>query len=127
MGLPVYDALARASRVPLDIDTIEHIAGNDGPIGNSMHVANVGVVMLAAIFCSRMAVADAAGPDLWSTSWKIVPTPSWRILVTDCMLRLADPLAEDCGDGLHASTRRHLRRGVLRNATRMHCGSVLVR
>ena len=43
-----------------------------------------------------MAVADAAGPDLWSTSWKIVPTPSWRIVVTDCMLRLADPCVEEC-------------------------------
>ena len=53
MGFPVYDDLARASRVPLDIDTIEHIAGNDSPIGNAMHVANVGVVMLAAMFAAE--------------------------------------------------------------------------
>ena len=52
MGFPVYDDLARAARVPLDIETIGLIAGNACPIGNAMHVANVGVVMLAAMFAA---------------------------------------------------------------------------
>ena len=53
MGFPVYDDLARAARVPLDTETIGHIAGNASPIGNAMHVANVGVVMLAAMFAAE--------------------------------------------------------------------------
>ena len=53
MGIPVYDDLARAARVPLDIETIGLIAGNASPIGNAMHVASVGVVMLAAMFAAE--------------------------------------------------------------------------
>jgi hypothetical protein len=53
MGFSVYGDLARAARVPLDSDTIEHVAGNAAPIGNAMHVANVGVVMLAAMFAAE--------------------------------------------------------------------------
>ena len=53
MGFPVYDDLAGTARVPLDIETIEHIAGNASPIGNAMHVASVGVVMLAAMFAAE--------------------------------------------------------------------------
>ncbi len=49
MGFPVYDDLAARAKVPLDRLTIQRPAA----IGNAMHVANVGVVMLAA-----MAAAD---------------------------------------------------------------------
>lgn len=49
MGFPVYDDLAVASRTKLDKLTVEHA----GFIGNAMHVANVGVVMLAAMFAAE--------------------------------------------------------------------------
>ena len=52
MGFPVYDDLAAASRTKLDKLTVEHA----GFIGNAMHVANVGVVMLAAMFAAEWRV-----------------------------------------------------------------------
>ena len=52
MGFPVYDDLAVASRTKLDKLTVEHA----GFIGNAMHVANVGVVMLAAMFAAEWRV-----------------------------------------------------------------------
>jgi hypothetical protein len=47
MGFPVYEDLAAAARVQLDTAT----ARNTSAVGNCMHVANVGVVILAAL-CS---------------------------------------------------------------------------
>jgi hypothetical protein len=47
MGFPVYEDLAAAARVPLDTLTIEHTSA----VENAMHVANLGVVLLAAL-CS---------------------------------------------------------------------------
>ena len=49
MGFPVYDDLARRARVPLDVSTV---ACADA-VGNAMHVANVGVVLLATMYSTR--------------------------------------------------------------------------
>ena len=47
MGFPVYEDLAAAARVPLDTATARHTSA----VGNCMHVANIGAVILAAL-CS---------------------------------------------------------------------------
>ena len=52
MGFPVYDDLAVASRTKLDKLTVEHASF----IGNAMHVANVGLVMLVAMFAAEWRV-----------------------------------------------------------------------
>ena len=49
MGFPVYDDLAFVARTQLDKLTVEHARY----IGNAMHVANVGMVMLAAMFAAE--------------------------------------------------------------------------
>jgi len=45
MGFPVYEDLAKRAKVPEDLLTVEHAAA----VGNAMHVANVGMVMLATM------------------------------------------------------------------------------
>ena len=45
MGFPVYEDLAWRAQVQVDHLTVEHPAA----IGNAMHVANVGVVLLAVL------------------------------------------------------------------------------
>ena len=57
MGFPVYDDLARKARVPLDVSTVKCSAA----IGNAMHVANIGTVLLATMF---------------SIDWPMPPQPS---------------------------------------------------
>ena len=63
--------------------------------------------------CGRMAVADSAGPDRWSTSCRTVSTVAARLSV------ITDSLVEDVHDGLHCSTRRPCCRGLLHRAPRL--------
>ena len=49
MGYPVYEDLAMAAGVPMDSAVLQ---GPDYAIGNAMHVANLGCVLMTALLAT---------------------------------------------------------------------------